>query len=63
MFFLVALDKVLDFKRDGVPVLVHLGRIADCIVKWEGSVADQLGLSPADVSAIKTENSKLILQL
>ena len=51
---------MLDFEHGGVPR--HLGQIADSMNEWEGSVADQLGLVPADVAAIKMENSKLSLQ-
>ena len=54
------LDQVLDFEHGGVSR--HLGKIADSMNEWEGSVADQLGLVPADVAAIKMENSKLSLQ-
>ena len=52
---------MLDFEHGGVPR--HLGQIADSMNEWEGSVADQLGLVPADVAAIKIENSKLSLQV
>ena len=55
------LDEVLDSEHGGVPL--HLGQIADSMSEWEGSVADQLGLGPADVAAIKQENSKLNLQV
>ena len=46
-----SLDLVLD--ADGVPK--HLGQIADTMYEWEGPVAEQLGLTPADVAAIKIE--------
>ena len=55
------LDQVVDFEHDGIPR--HLGQIADSMNEWEGSVAVQLGLVPADVAAIKVENSKLNLQV
>ena len=32
----------------------HLGQIAESLDEWEGSVAEQLGLTPADVAEIKT---------
>ena len=32
----------------------HLGQIAESMHEWEGSVAEQLGLTPADVAEIKT---------
>ena len=33
----------------------HLGQIADSMYEWEGAIADELGLTPADVAAIKTK--------
>ena len=45
------LDQVLDSMNDGVSR--HLGQIADSMYEWERQVAEQLGLSPADVAAIK----------
>ena len=47
------LDQVLDFENDGVPK--HLGQIADTMHEWEGPIAEQLGLTRADVAAIKTK--------
>ena len=49
------LNQVVDHDSGGVSQ--HLGQIADSMYEWEGSVADQLGLSRADVSAIKTAHS------
>ena len=58
----LSLDQVLDVEHDGVPV--NLGRIADRMDEWEGSVADNLGLTPADVTAIKVENpQQFVLQV
>ena len=55
------LDKVLDFENDGVSK--HLGQIAESMYEWEGPVAEQLGLTPADIAAIKAEHpGKLKLQ-
>ena len=55
------LDQVLDC--DGGGVSKHLGQIADSMNEWEGPVAEELGLSPADITAIKIENpSKFNLQ-
>ena len=34
----------------------HLGRIADSMYEWEGPVAEQLGLTQADIAAIKTKH-------
>ena len=45
------LDQVLDFENDGVSK--HLGQIADSMYEWEGPVAEQLGLTPAEIAAIK----------
>ena len=47
------MDLVLDFDNDGVSK--HLGQIADSMYEWEGPVAEQLGLTPADVAAIKAK--------
>ncbi|MCG8622465.1 MAG: hypothetical protein MJE68_10780 [Proteobacteria bacterium] len=33
----------------------HLGQIADSMVEWEGLIADELKLTPADVADIKTK--------
>ena len=55
------LDKEIDFEyRDvrGQMIPLHLGRIADSIVEWEGVVADQLGLSGADRSHIREKCSR-----
>ena len=46
------LDQVVDCDSGGVSK--HLGQIADSMYKWEGPVADQLGLSQVDIIAIKT---------
>ena len=55
------LDQVLDFENDGVSK--HLGQIAESMYEWEGPVAEQLGLTPADIAAIKKEHpDKLKLQ-
>ena len=55
------LDQVLDFENDGVSK--HLGQIAESMYEWEGSVAEQLGLTAADNAAIKAEHpGKLKLQ-
>ena len=56
------LDKEIDFCYEGVPK--HLGRIADLMAEWEGPIADELGLTEADVASIKTKHpSNLKLQL
>ena len=56
------LDQVVDYSSGGVPI--HLGKIADSMSEWEGSIAEQLGLTPADVAAINTKHpSELRLQM
>ena len=34
----------------------HLGLIADSMHEWQGAIADELGLAPADVAAIVTKH-------
>ena len=33
----------------------HLGQIADSMYEWEGTIADELRLTWADIAAIKTK--------
>jgi hypothetical protein len=41
----------------------HLGKVADSMAEWEGSIADKLKLKPGDVASIKTTHPrKLKLQ-
>jgi hypothetical protein len=47
---------VLDFNNGGASR--HLGQIADGMYEWEGPIAEQLGLTPADVEAIKMKHDK-----
>ena len=47
------MDDVLDSRNDDVPK--HLGQIADSMFEWEGPVANELGLTQADVANIKTK--------
>ena len=55
------LDKEIDFCYKGVPK--HLGRIADSMAEWQGPIADELGLTEADVASITTKHpSNLKLQ-
>ena len=44
------LDQELDSMNGGVSM--HLGQIAESMHEWEGRVADELGLSPAEVAVI-----------
>ena len=41
----------IDFDSDGVPK--HIGQISKYMSEWEGTIADGLGLTPADVADIK----------
>jgi hypothetical protein len=51
-----ALDKEIEVPR-------HLGQIADFMDKWEGPIADSLGLTPPEVESIKKKHpSELCLQ-
>ena len=50
-YFSGDLDKEIDFCHSGVPK--HLGRLADSMAEWEGRIAEELGLSAADVASIK----------
>ena len=55
------LDQVLDFENPGVSP--HVGQIADSMYEWEGPVAEQLGLTLAEIASIKIEHpNKLGLQ-
>ena len=47
------MDRLIDF---GSKALKHLGRIADSMSAWEGKIADELDLAPADVEAIKRKH-------
>ena len=44
----------MDFKLDAVPI--HLGQIAKLMCDWRGSIADELELTPAEVTAIENDN-------
>ena len=52
------LEDVIDSKSNGVSK--HLGEIADSMSEWEGAAAENLGLTPADISHIKTKFPKEI---
>ena len=55
------LDQELDFETPSISL--HLGQIADSMYEWEGPVAEQLGLTSAEIAAIKMEHpGKLELQ-
>ena len=47
----VKLDDVVDSRSSGVPKC--LGQIAVSMYEWEGVVADELGLTRADIAEIK----------
>lgn len=55
------LDRVIDVENNDVPK--HLGQIAEKMREWEGKIAEELELSPADVAAITMKHcSELKLQ-
>ena len=42
----------------------HLGQIADSMHEWQGCIADELELTPADIAGIKTKHpTELKLQV
>ena len=45
------LNEEIDHRHGGVSI--HLGQIADIMYEWEGPVAEYLGLTRADIAAIK----------
>ena len=45
------MDLVIDSESGGVSK--HLGQIADSMDVWEGAISEGLGLTQADVAAIK----------
>ena len=52
---------MLDFANIGVSK--HLGQIADHMDMWEGRIAEELKLTPAEVACIKDKHpNKLELQ-
>lgn len=46
-------NEEIDLRHGGVSI--HLGQIADIMYEWEGPVAEYLGLTRADIAAIKTK--------
>ena len=52
------LDQEIDFehKNRGQTIPRHLGRIADSMADWEGTVATCLDLNAADENAIRGKN-------
>ena len=50
------LKRTLDSDNGGVPK--HLGQIADSMSEWEGRIADELGLTKADVNHIKSKHAQ-----
>ena len=55
------LDQVIDAENRSSK---HLGQIADSMTEWEGTIADNLDLTPSDVKAIKTKyQNELHLQV
>ena len=47
------MNKEIDSDSGGVPK--HLGEIADSIAEWEGKIAEELGLTDADIANIKCQ--------
>ena len=45
---------MIDVEHEGVSV--HLGQIADVMVDWKGRIAEELGLTDADIADIKHDN-------
>jgi hypothetical protein len=52
----LTLEDVLDSKSSSVSK--HLGEIADSMCEWEGAVAENLGMTQADVANIKAQYPK-----
>ena len=46
-------NEEIDISHGGVSK--HLGQIADAMHEWEGPIAEELGLTRADIAAIKTK--------
>ena len=54
---------MLDFENNIVS-RQHIDQVADSISEWQGPVAEQLGLTSADIAAIKAKHpTELKLQL
>ena len=53
---LINMTSIADKRLDQVLSNGDLGKIADSIYEWEGPIAEQLELSPADVAAIKMKH-------
>ena len=49
-------DMIVKSENVGPGKLEHLGKIADIMDEWEGSIANELGLSPANVANIKRKH-------
>ena len=53
------LDEEIDFEHrnaGGQIIPKHLGKIAESMMNWEGTIADHLGLSEQDRSDIRRRN-------
>ena len=54
------LDNEVDFEHRNTPggqiIPKHLGKIAESMMNWEGTIADHLGLSEQDRSDIRRRN-------
>ena len=49
-------DDVVDARNNGIPR--HIGEISELVYKWEGQLADELGLTAADVEAVLTKKPR-----
>ena len=49
------LDLVIDAENQSSK---HLGQIADSMCEWQGAIAEELELTPADIAAINMEYPK-----
>ena len=55
--FSLPLDRKIEIESVGPGILKHLGKIAETMYEWEGDVADELGLTQADVANIKRKHT------
>ena len=51
---------MIDVEHEGISL--HLGQIADVMVDWKGRIAEELGLTDADIADIKHDNCNELKQ-
>ena len=56
ILIIINMTSIADKRLDQVLSDGDLGKIADSMYEWEGSIAEQLKLSPVDVAAIKKKH-------